>query len=846
MLGLVSSGAEGYSGGASKAPTRPKFSAGTAMTSRAPPARPLASAAGEDARYALANGCYALRSKSAGRLVAKDGSGYVASADVVGAAEGFRMQATALGSYLLYGRNQDFVAADAQNDVVSQGAPSGLADWRVDAAGPGSFKISLPAAGKVLTTSGNGSLALADSRAGGAATLFGFEPAQDCAVYPEVETRAEGRPIQGRTPWGEVKGLIDSHMHMMAYEFLGGMAHCGRPWHSFGAPFALVDCPDHYPANGAGAVLENVLYGNPARTHDPVGWPTFKDWPQHASLTHEQTYYKWLERAWRGGLRVFVNLLVENRQLCEIYPYKKNSCDEMSSVRLQAQRIRELENYIDAQNGGPGRGWFRIVTDPFQARREISRGKLAVVLGIEVSEPFGCRIYNDQPLCDRARIDRELNDAYGYGVRDMELINKFDNALGGVAGDTGTTGAVVNSGNKLSTGKYWDMRPCTGPPDEADKQQPTVFTHNNDEIVGNGLAALIPGGAAPIYMAGPHCNTRGLTDLGEHLVRQLMAKRMIVDPDHLSVRTRKGVMSLLEAARYSGVISSHSWSTPDVVPRIYNLGGVITPYAGDSTDFVKAWKEIRPHRNPDFYYGLGWGADQNGFGGQGAPRNGPNPVTYPFKSFDGGTTFDRQKSGLRLFDINKDGVAHYGLYPDWLQDVRNIAGNQIIDDMSRGAEAYLQMWERANGIRTGCKPGSEGFSRGGLGAVRLGYGSDRLLQRAGQPRVRGDRAWSWCAQRKRNRGKKIVAVLDRRGRVALVASSAYGHPAGGIRPGARTSRLRGKARRFGRGVLIRRVRGGRFIYVVRRGRVRYVAVATRAAAKSPRALGGYLKLTGLR
>ena len=48
--------------------------------------------------------------------------------------------------------------------------------------------------------------------------------------------------------------------------------------------------------------------------------------------------------------------------LCELYPLKKNDCDEMASVRLQAERFRALERYIDAQNGGPGEGWFRIVT----------------------------------------------------------------------------------------------------------------------------------------------------------------------------------------------------------------------------------------------------------------------------------------------------------------------------------------------------------------------------------------------------------------------------------------------------------------------------------------------------
>ena len=61
-------------------------------------------------------------------------------------------------------------------------------------------------------------------------------------------------------------------------------------------------------------------------------------------------------------------------------------------------------------------------------------------------------------------------------------------------------------------------------------------------------------------------------------------------------------------------------------------------------------------------------------------------------------TLDQQVSGERVFDLNTDGVAHYGLYPDWVADLRLIAGDEIIRDMGRGAEAYLQMWERTYGV----------------------------------------------------------------------------------------------------------------------------------------------------
>jgi microsomal dipeptidase-like Zn-dependent dipeptidase len=799
-------------------------------------------------RYELAGGCYTLRPAAAGAPLSKAGGTYRATGS--GSPQAFRLQATDLGSYLLYDPGRQFLAAAANGAIVAASQPSAGADWRVREGPSGTSVLSLPSRGKVLAFSpGTGQLTLADPSGGdGPGGRFTFVRSGGCATYPEAEISATGRPSRGKTPFGEVSGLLDAHTHMMAFEFFGGRAHCGRPWHRYGVPYALRDCPDHFPY-GAGAILENTAsFGNPLALHDPVGWPTFKDWPNHESLTHEQIYYKWLERAWMGGLRVFVNLLVENKVLCDIYPLKQNSCDEMDSIRLQAKRIRELENYIDAQSGGPGKGWFRIVTDPFEARRVVNEGKLAVVLGIETSEPFGCRVLNERPLCDKAGIDRGLDEVYALGVRDIELINKFDNALAGVAGDSGSFGVFTNAGNKLSTGKYWQMQRCAGPPDEADREPIGLFTHNHDDLIGNGLEALLPKGQTPVYPGGPLCNARGLTDLGEHMVRRMIAKGMMVDPDHLSVLARKKVMSLLEAARHSGAVSSHGWSTPDVVPRIYKLGGVITPYAGDTEDFVKAWKAIKPKRDSRFFFGFGYGADTGGLGTQGGPRHGANPVTYPFKSYDGAVTFHRQKTGLRVFDINTDGTAHYGLYADWIEDLRKVAGNAIVNDMARGSEAYLQMWERTVGVPAQRCRGSRGrLTRRGLGRLRLTASSHTLLRRAGQPGRRIGRAWRYCVAGRRNRGARVQAVLTPSGRLGLLASTARGHRAGGIGRGASARRLRRATRAFGRGVRIRSAgRGARVVYGVRRGRVTYVGVATRSVARSRGTLRRYLRMARLR
>jgi microsomal dipeptidase-like Zn-dependent dipeptidase len=737
-------------------------------------------------RYSLANGCFAVRSEALGRFVVKAGGAYDASAGGAGGAEPFTMQATTLGRYLFYGAGRDFMAA--QGDATQAAAePSDASDWTVEESGD-AFTITNGFLGVQLAVGGDGGLVTVPAGSAGSSGLFDFHETSGCAAYPEVEVNATGGPSTGSPVYGEVAGFLEGHMHGMAFEFLGGRAHCGRPWHRFGAPYALRDCIDHEASDGCGAVLENVLFGNPARCHDPVGWPTFKDWPHPESLTHEQSYYRWIERAWRGGMRVYVNLMVENRVLCELYPLKQNDCDEMVSVDKQIQDIYEMQDYIDAQNGGPGKGWFRIVDDPFEAREVINQGKLAVVLGMEVSEPFGCRVFNGQPLCDAAQIDASLDHLYEQGVRQLEIVNKFDNALTGVAGDGGTTGTITNSGNFSSTGRFWDLHACHDP--ENHDHSPTAVEHNDDLIIANGLDGLLPGGLLPVYGQGPHCNALGLSGLGEHALQGIMDRGMIFDPDHMSVVARNQALDFVEAQDYPGIVSSHSWSTPNAYPRIWALGGVIMPYAGSSEGFVEKWQQVRDQYSGRQYYGIGYGADMNGFGSQGLPRGAdvPNPVTYPFQSFDGQVTLDRQRSGERLYDINTDGVAHYGLYPDWIEDLRMLAGDAIVNDMGRGAEAYLQMWERTEGIHgVSCAGwGDRRIGRRGFGArLRLNQSPRQVLESAGQP-VKRTRVWRWCTsagggQKAGGDRNDVAAVFTKRDRVGLILSSVPKQKAGGAR-----------------------------------------------------------------
>jgi hypothetical protein len=699
-------------------------------------------------RYNLFNACYGLQSTLNHRWLQGTTPAFTATAIDAGTPLFFKP--TELGKYLLYSPTRTYlgkVGLIAKPGYAT--APGETTNWTVTQAAAGQFRLFVQGAGYLAVTSTGGTVFTA---APNGATQFTPYKRSGCAEFPEISTNVEGDPAAGVSSFQETRGYVDAHTHGMAFEFLGGDVHCGKPWSPWGVATALVDCPDHRVTGGYGAVMESFLSGK--TSHDPVGWPTFKDWPAPGSLTHEGTYYKWMERSWRAGQRVLVNLLVENNQLCMLYPIKHNSCDDMKSVRLQAEDMHKLENYIDAQHGGPGKGWYRIVTNPVQAREVINAGKLAVIMGIETSVLFGCHVRLGVPSCTTSSINSQLDQVKQMGVVQMELVNKFDNALAGVAGDEGSTGYLVNAANTLETGSPWRMETCDpNDPEVHDKDQDNSAPIPSQDALFGAILKVVPSNiydaipAIPLYPAKHHCNKLGLSDLGATVIKGMAARNMIFDPDHMSVKARQQSLDLIDQLRYPGVVSSHSWSTPDAYPRIYGEQGFITPYAGDSTGFVDKWKRHLTWANPSTYWGFGFGADINGLGAQGDPRgeNAENPVTYPFTGL-GGVQVGQQVSGERVYDINKDGVAHYGLYPDWIEDLRKLAGDDIVEDMARGAEAYLQMWERAYGAAPNACTNPASKKSPAYYRTNLPSGTDwwSVIGKVGQPDRRLDRKFSYC------------------------------------------------------------------------------------------------------
>ncbi|MDP3858372.1 MAG: hypothetical protein Q8Q73_11505, partial [Stagnimonas sp.] len=447
-----------------------------------------------------------------------------------------------------------------------------------------------------------------------------------------------------------------------------------------------------------------------------IGWPSFIDWPAAHSLTHEAMYYKWVERAWKAGLRIMVNNLVENEVLCTLASPTQGQlpiCNEMDKAMNQSTFMHRLQDYIDAQEGGPGQGWFRIVTSPQEARQVINQGKLAVVLGIEISHLFNCDVsylanLSEVSGCTETDIDQQLQRVYDAGVRQMFPLHEFDNAFGGNGIFDGT---ILNIGNFVDTGKFWGTYDC--PADDylydAGAIMTTVPGLGNDPLT----AQLIPilNGAVPLYSSSKkQCNARQLTDLGRYAFEQMMEKKMIIEVDHLELKIKTELLDLAESKTpIYPLVSTHGGHggiSMAQAQRILAGGGIIYPYKGNGRQQVEMLERLKPIRSDRYLFALGYGADTNGMGSQADPRGSEaEPVQYPFTLFRGPgwdskfagispVVFDRQRSGERVFDINAEGMAQYGLVADFVEEVRIEGGEEALNALYDSAEGYLQMWER--------------------------------------------------------------------------------------------------------------------------------------------------------
>ncbi|MGH8248931.1 MAG: membrane dipeptidase [Gammaproteobacteria bacterium] len=556
-------------------------------------------------------------------------------------------------------------------------------------------------------------------------------------------------------------GFADIHTHQFANLGFGGRLVWGKAFDPAGIGAALPDCDGTpgstglpTPVHGPLGVLD--LLGNAYRLserpelsdlgHRVKGHPLYTSWPSWDSFTHQQMYYEWVHRAYQGGLRLMVMLAVSNTIPCRIdlitkgFPVQAaTQCNDMDAVDKQIAGAKQLEQFIDSQSGGPGKGWYRIAYSSSEAREIIRSGKLAVVLGIEVSNLFNC---TTPDACTEEDIKRELRKYRSLGVRHIFPIHEYDNQFGGA----GQFHPVLFLSNFLARGAFPVLRDCGS---EGYQFKYSALPSAIASLFNLFAGALGQTVSFPSLLGNAHCNNRGLSSSGESLLRKMMGGKIVIDIDHLSVLGANRALEIATANAYPGIASSHTsfvdvtlkekrheWRrTATQLQQIRSLGGVVglildqgdttevTPYPSGSPNtcgkssntFAQAYRFAIDNLGGSGSAAVALASDFNGFAGWPAPRfDNPatpideacdgdrkapqtNPVSYPFTLFlDPTKTLDRHVVGQKAYDINHHGVSQAGLLPDFIEDLRR----QSVDvaPLFRSAEAYVRMWEKTEAL----------------------------------------------------------------------------------------------------------------------------------------------------
>src|SRR2546429_5740167 len=127
--------------------------------------------------------------------------------------------------------------------------------------------------------------------------------------------------------------------------------------------------------------------------------------------------------------------------------------------------------------------------------------------------------------------------------------------------------------------------------------------------------------------------------------------------------------------------------------RLYALGGLASARPATAPELARTIFRFKGYVSPSHYFCVGLGSDTGGFNATPGPRSDAraHPLRYPFASYDRKVRFVRERSGRRVFDLNTDGVAHYGLFADLLGDIQRQPSTRVpLRPLFHSAEAYLQ------------------------------------------------------------------------------------------------------------------------------------------------------------
>ncbi len=508
----------------------------------------------------------------------------------------------------------------------------------------------------------------------------------------------------------ELWGWADLHTHPAAQLGFGGQVN-GRGLF-FGSALgpvaqALPCCTAAHSIGGSGTIIPTILdhmgFGDD-------GFPTYKGWPRYETILHQQMHVDGIERAWRGGLRLMVAAAVNNELFGALYQGGTADVGDDSAIDRQIDEILRL--------AASRPDLMEVVRNPVDARAAIEANKIAIVLAIEVDSICGGRARRPADF-DPVDAERRLDRWFAAGVRMLNVVHLADNALSGCA--------AFDDRFNLSNHNLYERH--QRPPAEFWQIDSSPSLDGVQFLLGqNPDAKMLLGlyhAPYPDYLAirtDGHANARGLSDGGTAVLKSMMRRGMMIDIEHMSQRAVNETIALASTVGYP-LVSSHTGLraiAPRRAPSVPWIEGVA--HEGMKTDLQlqnmppgsvvgivtrlgavqgagnssAAWARSYMHLIDQLGFdAVCIGSDFNGFGRQPGPRPGGN-VAYGSETMVGTSeTIERVKLGVRDFDINVDGLAHFGMMPDFVLDVAHQHPSDGLAPLFRGAERFIQAWELA-------------------------------------------------------------------------------------------------------------------------------------------------------
>ena len=448
-----------------------------------------------------------------------------------------------------------------------------------------------------------------------------------------------------------------------------------------------------------------MMKDSPQAGGQGMGYPSFTEYPKWNDITHQKMWVDWIRRSYDGGQRIMVALAVHNSTLAAIASGPGDGpLSDKDSADLQ---IRETRKFISRHND-----FMEVAYSAADVRRIVSANKMAIILGMEIDHIGN---FNVIPATDD-NIIREIQRVYADGVRYIFPVHVLDNAFG----HTAAYEDLFNYSDKRESGRWWNLV-CAKREDELNYKFSPLIGDDIAPIFKNFIsqqASLkvsldLNAPPSPKCEYGMRNGNVGLTPQGRVAIKEMMRLGMLIDIDHMSQVTANDTLTMAEKTFYPyPLVSGHNnvrsiWPpdkarsdeplrmpvagnenarTEEQLIRIGKLGGMF----GLGTESTLAQEWALKYVAASYLVGKGSvaiGSDLNGL--VKGPRPGDSNVYTSY--------FTRPKTGDKVWDFRKDGVAHYGMMVDFFRHVAEDPkyGVYVNNHLMENAEYFARMWEKA-------------------------------------------------------------------------------------------------------------------------------------------------------